>query len=74
VKAPSYPVTGSSDWGLVKGSSGEIFGIYSLSEDEPVKKSNFNSAYASFEGKMKYSDWVFMSRALRYASRQPMKP
>lgn len=68
------PITGSSNWGLVKGPSGEIFGIYSLSEDEPLKKRNFSSAYASFEDKVKYSDWVFMSRALRYRARQSLKP
>jgi len=68
------PITGNSSWGLVKGPSGEIFGIYSLSEDEPVKKHNFSSAYAGFEDKVKYADWVFMSRALSYRARQSMHP
>lgn len=63
------PITGSSTWGLLKGPSGEIFGVYSLSDDEPIKKQNFSVADASFEDKKKYSDWVFMSLPGRYGSR-----
>ena len=63
------PITGSPTWGLVKGPGGEIFGVYSLSEDEPLKKRNFSSADASFDGKMKYSDWVFMNTRMRYGAR-----
>lgn len=55
------PITGDSKWGLVTGPAGEIFGVYSLSEDEPIKKSNFSSADSSFEGKTKYAEWVFMA-------------
>lgn len=54
------PITGSAQWGLIKGPNGEIFGVHSLSEDEPVKKSGFRLADAKFEGRSKYSDWVFM--------------
>ncbi len=54
------PVTGSSEWGLIKGPNGEIFGVHSLSEDEPLKKSGFSLADSRFEGRTKYSDWVFM--------------
>ena len=53
------PVRGSTEWGLVKGPAGEIFGVYSLSEEEPVKKSNFKLADKDFEGRTKYTDWVF---------------
>lgn len=67
------PITGSSQWGLVKGPSGEIFGVYSLSEDEPVKKNNFSSSDASFKDKAKYTDWVFMGTAVRYGSRLSRK-
>lgn len=54
------PVRGNVNWGLVKGPSGEILGVYSLSEDEPIKKANFSSADKGFEGRMKYADWKFM--------------
>lgn len=55
------PITGSTQWGLIKGPNGEIFGIHSLSEDEPVKKSGFSLADLKFDGRTKYSDWVFMA-------------
>ncbi len=54
------PITGSTQWGLIKGPNGEIFGIHSLSEAEPLKKSGFSLADKKFEGRTKYSDWVFM--------------
>lgn len=63
------PMTGNSNWGLIKGQSGEIFGVYSLSEEEPLKKHNFSFADVTFEDKMKYAEWVFMSSPVRYGSR-----
>lgn len=54
------PVTGSTRWGVLKGPDGEIYGVYSLSEEEPLKKGNFSLPDKNFEGKMKYADWVFM--------------
>lgn len=63
------PITGSAKWGLIKGPSGEIFGVYSLSEAEPVKKHNFGPLDAGFEDKTKYAEWVFMGQATRFGSR-----
>lgn len=72
LKDPRYPATrryirkiypdpiGGAEWKLVKGPNGEIVGVYSASEDEPVKKGNFSLADQAFEGKTKYSDWVFV--------------
>lgn len=54
------PMTGRTQWGLIKGPNGEVFGVHSLSEDEPLKKSGFSLADAKFKGRTKYSDWVFM--------------
>jgi hypothetical protein len=34
--------------------------VYSRSEDAPLKQANFRLAEKAFEGKTKYSDWVFM--------------
>lgn len=73
-KIYSDPITGSLEWGLVKGPNDEIYGIYSLSEEEPVKKHNFSSSDAGFEGKMKYAEWVFMSKPVRFATRPLKKP
>lgn len=54
------PLTGRPEWGLMTGPGGEIYGVHSLSEDEPLKKDHFDLADRHFEGSMKYSDWVFM--------------
>lgn len=54
------PVGGSQDWGVVRGPSGEILGVHSLSGDEPLKKDGFSLADQGFKGKTRYSDWVFM--------------
>ena len=53
------PMTGSTEWGLIKGPAGEILGVHSLSGDEPLKKANFALADRRFEGAKRYSDWVF---------------
>jgi len=54
------PVSDNDKWGLVLGPDGEIYGVHSLSEDEPIKKGNFSITDKKFEGSMKYADWVFM--------------
>ncbi len=54
------PMMGSAEWGLITGPNGEIYGVHSLSNDEPLKKSNFGLANRNFEGMKKYSDWVFV--------------
>lgn len=59
------PISGRAEWGLVKGESGEIFGVHSLSEEEPLKKRNFSFEDKNFEGKMKYADWVFMQSPVK---------
>ena len=53
------PVTGKSEWGLVKGPDGGIMGVYSLSETKPIKVAGFGFADRTFEGAEKYSDWKF---------------
>jgi type II secretory pathway pseudopilin PulG len=54
------PMTGSAEWGLITGPAGEIFGVHSLSEETPLKQARFKLADRNFEGRAKYSDWVFM--------------
>jgi type II secretory pathway pseudopilin PulG len=53
------PITGKSEWGLVKAPDGGIIGVYSLSEEAPFKQAEFSKEYAGFTGKTKYSDWKF---------------
>jgi type II secretory pathway pseudopilin PulG len=53
------PMTGKSEWGFVNGPDGGIGGVYSLSEDKPLKVAGFKLRDASLEGAKKYSDWKF---------------
>ncbi len=53
------PVTGRAEWGLLKGTNGDIYGVHSLSEEQPLKMANFDRDDSRFEGRKKYSDWVF---------------
>lgn len=53
------PMTGSTEWGLLKGPDGGIAGVYSLSEGEPFKRANFPVAYGQFGEAQTYRDWVF---------------
>ena len=56
------PVTGLSEWGLVKAGGG-IRGVHSLSADKPFKTSGFGREDIAFEGAERYSDWVFFFRS-----------
>jgi type II secretory pathway pseudopilin PulG len=54
------PITSSYEWGIVKAPDGGIMGIYSRSDDKPLKSARFTPALAAFEGAEKYSDWKFV--------------
>ena len=54
------PVTGTTEWGLIKDNSDRVMGVFSLSEQRPIKQANFNLADRAFEAKEKYSDWTFV--------------
>jgi type II secretory pathway pseudopilin PulG len=68
------PVSGSEQWGVIKGPDGEIYGVHSLSEEEPLKKGNFSLADRDFEGRKKYADWVFMHVPGQRAGSSLQKP
>jgi len=52
------PMTGKAEWGLVR-RGGRIVGVYSLSQDKPLKQHGFEPEHGGFAGAEKYSDWVF---------------
>lgn len=55
------PITGKDDWGLVKTQDQKrITGVYSLSEDEPIKVANFDDVDKDFAGKSSYQEWKFV--------------
>lgn len=52
------PVTGKADWGLLR-QQGRIVGVYSLSEQRPIKQGNFREEDKSLNRKPRYADWLF---------------
>jgi len=54
------PISGKSEWGLVKAPDGGIMGVFSPSEDKPIKTAGFALVNRDFEGAGKYSDWKFV--------------
>ena len=58
------PITGKSEWGLVRlggKDSGGIIGVYSLSQAAPLKVGNFDARFQGFDNKLHLSDWRFMA-------------
>lgn len=53
------PITGGAEWGIVKAPDAGIAGVYSLSEDKPLKTANFKVRDAGFDGAQTYSAWKF---------------
>jgi len=53
------PMIESTDWGLVEAPGGGFMGVYSRSEQTPVKTGNFGPAEETFEGAEHYTKWVF---------------
>ena len=53
------PMTGKAEWGLVRTPDGSILGIYSLSEDAPLKTAGFSGLDASFADAINYREWKF---------------
>jgi type II secretory pathway pseudopilin PulG len=54
------PVTGTTDWGIVEAPGGGIMGVYSKSEEPPIKSANFPARYGSFAEARNYTDWKFV--------------
>jgi type II secretory pathway pseudopilin PulG len=54
------PLTGKEEWGIQTSRDGlRIVGIFSLSEERPIKIGNFDTAFQHFSNKASYRDWVF---------------
>jgi type II secretory pathway pseudopilin PulG len=66
------PIT-NEDWAFVKVGD-RIKGVYSKSEGEPLKKGNFPDDYKFFEGKTKYSEWVFEFTPQQTQPQQQIQP
>jgi type II secretory pathway pseudopilin PulG len=63
------PMTGSTQWGVVKDPAGFILGVYSKSTERPIKQTNFDSTQAHFEEAESYSKWIFGLPSAPYAAK-----
>jgi len=69
------PITGGNEWGLVKAPDGGIMGVYSLSNDKPLKAANFRARDKELTGAKMYSDWKFVfTPALQPTPKPAVKP
>jgi type II secretory pathway pseudopilin PulG len=62
---------GSKEWGIVKAPDGGIAGVYSLSEDKPLKVAGFKLRDAGFEQASRYADWKFAYAPAAAAATKP---
>jgi type II secretory pathway pseudopilin PulG len=53
------PMTGKPEWGIIKTPDGSIIGVYSLSEDMPIKNAGFTGPNAGFVDAVTYREWKF---------------
>ncbi|MGV2293558.1 type II secretion system protein [Trinickia sp. YCB016] len=54
------PLTGKTDWELVKSPEGGIMGVYSKAPGKPLKQGGFATENAEFADKSSYQDWRFV--------------
>jgi type II secretory pathway pseudopilin PulG len=54
------PISGKAEWGLLTNPNGGIYGVYSLSEEAPIKLANFRSSDIGLADKTRYADWKFI--------------
>ena len=53
------PMTGKAEWGLVKAPDGSIIGVFSLSDETPLKTAGFTGPNAGFADAVSYREWKF---------------
>lgn len=58
-KAYVDPMTGGQPWGLVRDQTGRIIGVFSQSNDEPIRQS---AQAASGQRPGRYADWKFIAK------------
>lgn len=53
------PVTRSLPWGIVAAPDGGIAGVYSRSEEAPIRSAALDTGLAATQGASRYADWQF---------------
>jgi type II secretory pathway pseudopilin PulG len=57
------PMSGSTDWALIRDARGRIVGVHSRSAREPLKRAGFGAGQRGFERARRYADWRFTAVA-----------
>jgi type II secretory pathway pseudopilin PulG len=65
------PITGSSEWAIVKAPDGGIMGVHSRSEAPPLKTTNFELRDRELDGAKTYVDWKFVFNPAVQAGAKP---
>jgi len=52
------PITGKAQWGVIRGPTGGIIGVYSLAPGVPIKRANFPKTIVVLQSST-YADWKF---------------
>jgi type II secretory pathway pseudopilin PulG len=55
------PMTGARNWGEVRLASGQLVGVYSQSDNAPIKQMGFAKRDKDLAEKLRYSEWIFRS-------------
>lgn len=55
------PLSPNGEWGLIKNARGEIVGVHSTAEGDPLRRANFPLAWPEFENAQSYADWRFVA-------------
>jgi hypothetical protein len=58
------PFSGETDWGLIRSRDGGVMGVYSRSDDVPLKQSHFPLGYEGFAEAKSYAEWKFVYGAI----------
>jgi hypothetical protein len=53
-------MTGEANWGLVEAPGGGVMGVYSRSDEAPIKTANFSWTNQAFANARAYSEWKFV--------------
>ena len=69
------PIQGVENWGILRQGS-RIVGVYSLSDQKPIKKAGFGARYTDFSAAQSYRGWRFIFRApgTQLPGGQPIEP
>ena len=65
------PMTQKTTWGIVPAPGGGIMGVYSLSNEQTLKKDGFPVALKDFAGKGGYAEWKFVYAPPEQAAMTP---